>query len=66
MHNKLRSLVINVAILIIQRQIVQYEKILRVVEHKILYIRIQKTNYAAQGSKAQLCKESPVAKARHM
>ena len=66
MHNKLRLLAIKVSIIITWRQIVQYARILRVVEHKIFLIRIQKTNYAAQASKAQLCKESPVEKARHI
>ena len=31
-------------------------------KHEIPLIRIQKTNYAAQGSRAQTCKENPVAK----
>ena len=54
------------AILITQRHTVRFEKILRVVKHRILLFKFQKTNYAAQGSNAQTCAESPVAKARHM
>ena len=65
-HNKLRSRGRNVAILITQRQSIQYEKILRVVEHKILLIKIQKLSNEGQGSKAQTCKQSTVAKARHI
>ena len=66
-HNKLRSPVIKVATLITYRQTIQYDKkILRVVEHKILLFKIQKTSSAAQGSKTQACKQNSVKKTRHL
>ena len=65
-HSKLRLPVIKVVIQITYGQTVLYENNPSRRGVRNPSIKITTDNYAAQGSKAQICKESPAAKTRHM